>query len=95
MKVDNQIKLLLNSMAANGLLGCVDIIVLSDHGMASVPFEKNVVKLDEMVKDIGSSAYCFDCAEGLTPTLLPVDDSQSKENSVLHAAVTRLSTVEV
>ena len=76
--VDHQIELLLNSMSANGLLGCVDIIILSDHGMASVPLNENVVKLEDMVKEIRSSAYCFDCAEGLTPTLLPVNDSQSK-----------------
>ena len=79
LNVDRQIELLVSKMTANGLLGCVDIMILSDHGMASVPFQKKVVKLEEMVKDIRKSAYCFDCAEGLTPTLLPVDDSQSNK----------------
>lgn len=64
-------------MAAKGILGCVDIIVVSDHGMASVPMNRNVVKLEEMVKDVASSAFCYDCAEGLTPTLRPINDSKS------------------
>jgi predicted AlkP superfamily pyrophosphatase or phosphodiesterase len=79
LNVDHHIEMLLNGMAARRLLGCVDIIILSDHGMASVPFEKNVVKLEEIDKDIRNSAYCFDCAEGLTPTLLPIKDSQSNK----------------
>ena len=45
--------------------------------MASIPIDRNVVKLEEMLNDITTAAYCFDCAEGATPTLRPVNDSQS------------------
>lgn len=82
LKVDNQIEFLIDSMAAKGILGCVDIIVVSDHGMASVPMNRNVVKLEEMVKDVASSAFCYDCAEGLTPTLRPINDSKMERDRI-------------
>lgn len=75
--VDSQIEFLLDKLSTNGILGCVDIIILSDHGMTSVPLGQNVFQVEERVPDIRTAAYCFDCSEGMISTLRPVNDTQS------------------
>ena len=37
-RVDSQLANLYSQLAEHGLLGCVDIVVVSDHGMTSIRF---------------------------------------------------------
>ena len=73
VNVDQQIEALLQGMEESGILGCVDVMIVSDHGMASTPEEPNVLVLNDYVPDLPSTARVYD---GVLPTIRPYNDSQ-------------------
>lgn len=63
--------------------------------MASIPLHSNVVQLEELVKDITTTAYCYDCAEGSTSTLNPVNDSQAERDRIASGLECRNEMVHI
>ncbi|KAF0310573.1 Ectonucleotide pyrophosphatase/phosphodiesterase family member 1 [Amphibalanus amphitrite] len=55
-RVDAQLANLYNQLIEHGLLGCVDIVVVSDHGMASMREDCESVALDDFVPGLSSSS---------------------------------------
>ncbi|XP_043218389.1 ectonucleotide pyrophosphatase/phosphodiesterase family member 1-like isoform X2 [Amphibalanus amphitrite] len=55
-RVDAQLANLYNQLIEHGLLGCVDIVVVSDHGMASMREDCESVALDDFVPGLSNSS---------------------------------------
>jgi predicted AlkP superfamily pyrophosphatase or phosphodiesterase len=75
VNVDQQIEALLQGMEESGILGCVDVMIVSDHGMAATPEEPNVLFIKDYVPDLPNTARVYD---GVLPTIRPYNDSQGK-----------------
>lgn len=71
--VDDQLAFLLNNLEQKGILGCIDIIVLSDHGMAPTPPGEQFLILNDYVPNIGNDARIYD---GVFPTIRPNNDTE-------------------
>lgn len=72
-RVDLQLQALLNGLEQRGQLGCVDIVVLADHGMAATPFGEYVVIMEPFVPDLLSTTRIYD---GVFPNIRPNTDTQ-------------------
>ena len=57
--VDAQIRRLVDGLKSKDRLGCVNLILVSDHGMADSPPGKQLVDLEKYVKDLDNSALVF------------------------------------
>ena len=68
-------KLLIESLEQAGILGCIDLIILSDHGMAPTPLGEKFLLLDDYVPNIGNDTIIFD---EVFPAILPRNDSKGK-----------------
>jgi Type I phosphodiesterase / nucleotide pyrophosphatase len=75
MNVDSQLKSLLKGMEDSGILGCVDIMVVSDHGMASTPAGKYFVLLKDFISDVATTTRTYD---GVFPNIRPNTDTQGE-----------------
>lgn len=72
IRVDLQMKRLLDGLEAAGLISCVNIILVADHGMAPSGPEY-VIKLSEYIPDISDEAYTF---TGAFTRIDPKNDSE-------------------
>lgn len=72
-RVDNEVQVLFDNMQKAGFLGCVDVIVLADHGMASAPSGEKFLILENYVPDIASSSRIYD---GVLPNIRPHLDTE-------------------
>jgi len=57
--VDAQIRRLVDGLKRKDRLGCVNLILVSDHGMADSPAGQQLVDLEKYVKDLDNSALVF------------------------------------
>ena len=64
--VDAQIGRLVDGIERGGLAGSVDVVIVSDHGMARVP-EGNVVAFEEMVDEADAEPVTFGQVVGFRP----------------------------
>ena len=80
MNVDSQLQSLLKGMEDNGILGCVDIMVVSDHGMASTPQGKYFVLLKDFISDVATTTRTYD---GVFPNIRPNTDTQGKTKFIM------------
>lgn len=64
--VDTQIGRMMDGIARRGLAGGVDVVVVSDHGMAAVP-EGQAVALEDMVDAADAEAVSFGQVVGFRP----------------------------
>lgn len=64
-------------MEGAGILGCVDLIVLADHGMAPSPPGEKFLIMDDYVPDILNDARIYD---GVFPTIRPKLDTEGERN---------------
>ena len=69
--VDNHIEKLINGLKQSNILGCVNIIIVSDHGMANMP-DKSVIKLKKYIPDLNEVAKVF---YGPFTSIRPYDDN--------------------
>ena len=72
-QVDQQIEYLLDQMRNESILGCINLIILADHGMASTPYGKQVVSLNKLMPNITSIARIYD---GIIPSIRPHKDTE-------------------
>lgn len=56
-----------------GILGCVDVIVLADHGMAPSPTGEKFLILNDYVPNISNDARIYD---GVFPSIRPYLDTE-------------------
>ena len=75
--VDNQVQYLLDLMEKEGILGCVDLMVVADHGMANTPVDEQFVLLEDLVPNIKKDARIY---EGTVPTIRPNQDTEGIMN---------------
>lgn len=68
------LKRLLDKLETLGLIPCVNIIVVADHGMASAG-ENRTIDLVEYIEDIEQSAYIYSGAFG---RINPKNDSDGE-----------------
>ena len=80
MNVDSQLQSLLKGMEDNRILGCVDIMVVSDHGMASTPQGKYFVLLKDFISDVATTTRTYD---GVFPNIRPNTDTQGKTKFIM------------
>ncbi len=57
--IDAQIRRLVDGLKRKDRLGCVNLILVSDHGMADSPPGQQLVDLEKYVKDLDNSALVF------------------------------------
>lgn len=73
--VDNHIRNLLDGLVALNISSCVNIILVSDHGMAESPNRKQLVDLEQLTPDLlNNSLTLF----GPITAIYPKSDSQGK-----------------
>lgn len=72
-RVDGEVQFLFTAMEQSGIIGCVDVIVLSDHGMAPAPPGEKFLLMNNYVLDIVKSARIYD---GVFPSIRPYLDTQ-------------------
>lgn len=77
LKVDREIQYLLDGMKREGILGCVDMMVLADHGMASTPAGKQSLILEELIPNITTNARVYD---EINPSIRPHKDTKGEVN---------------
>lgn len=73
--VDDQLAFLLDNLEQQGILGCLDIVVLSDHGMAPTPPGEKCLILNDYVPNIANDARIY---EGVFPTIRPNNDTEGR-----------------
>lgn len=71
--MDKEVQVLFDNMQKAGILGCVDVIVLSDHGMAPAPAGEKFLIMENYVPDIVSSSRIYD---GVLPNIRPHLDTE-------------------
>lgn len=70
---------LVDGLTQLGILDCVNLIVLADHGMASsVGIRDYVIKLVDYIPDVYDLAYTY---TGAFPRLDPKNESDGKERN--------------
>ena len=72
---------MLEKLEEVGILGCVDLIVLSDHGMASTPLGEKFLLLDDYVPNIGNDTLIYD---EVFPAIRPKNDSKGNSISLFY-----------
>lgn len=72
-RVDNEVKVFFSNLEQAKILGCVDVIILADHGMAPAPEGEKFVVMSDYVPDIKSSARIYD---GVLPSIRPYLDTE-------------------
>lgn len=72
-EVDQQIQNLLTNLEQEGILGCVNLIILADHGMASTPPGEQFLIMEELVPNITKAARIYD---GVIPSIRPHLDTE-------------------
>ncbi|XP_032780225.2 ectonucleotide pyrophosphatase/phosphodiesterase family member 3 [Daphnia magna] len=77
--VDRQIRRLIDGLLARNIANCVNIIVVSDHGMADSPPGKQLVDLEKYVPDIQQSALTF---LGPVTSIRPLNETQEEEDRI-------------
>lgn len=65
--------MLFDKIEAAGILGCIDVIVLADHGMAPSPPGKQFFIMNDYVPNIAKDARIYD---GVFPTIRPKLDTE-------------------
>jgi ectonucleotide pyrophosphatase/phosphodiesterase family protein 1/3 len=63
-----------------GILGCIDLIVLADHGMAPSPPGEKFLIMDDYVPNILNDAKIYD---GVFPTIRPKLDTEGERDVLL------------
>lgn len=71
-------------MEQAGILGCVDLIVLSDHGMAPSPPGEKFLIMDNYVPNILNDARIYD---GVFSTIRPKLGTEGKPNIWLFVCI--------
>lgn len=87
--VDREIEVLFNNLDEAGILGCIDVIVLADHGMAPAPTGEKFLILNEYVPNISKDARIYD---GVFPSIRPYLDTEGSigfftSNFMSHKAI--------
>lgn len=72
-RVDREVQVLFDNLQVAGILGCVDVIVLSDHGMAPAPEGEKFLIMENYIPDIVSSSRIYD---GVLPQIRPYLDTE-------------------
>jgi len=72
-RVDQEVKFLLDGLEQEGILGCIDIIVLADHGMAPSPNGTQFYLMENLVPGISNQARIYD---GVGPNIRPYVDTE-------------------
>lgn len=75
--VDHELQLLFDMLEGAGILGCIDLIVLADHGMAPSPPGEKFLIMDDYVPNILNDARIYD---GVFPTIRPKLDTEGERN---------------
>ena len=71
--MDQEIKFLLDGLEKEGILDCINIIVLADHGMAPSPNGTQIYLMENLVPGISNQARIYD---GVGPTIRPNVDTE-------------------
>lgn len=75
--VDQMLQRLVDGLTERGLLDCVNLIVLADHGMASsVGIPDHVIKLEDYIPDISDLANTV--FTGAVPRIDPKNESEGE-----------------
>lgn len=72
-RVDQEVKFLLDGLEQEGILGCIDIIVLADHGMAPSPNGTQFYLMENLIPGISNQARIYD---GVGPNIRPNVDTE-------------------
>jgi len=57
--VDSSIRRLVDGLVSRGIFNCINLIVVSDHGMADAPSGERLVNLEQFVPDLEEKAIAF------------------------------------
>lgn len=57
--IDGEIRRLLDGLIQRNIANCVNLIVVSDHGMADSPPGERLVRLSEYIPDLDKTAITF------------------------------------
>lgn len=92
--VDQMVQRLVDGLTGLGIIDCVNLIVLADHGMASsVGIPDYVIKLADYIPDIYDLAYTY---TGAFPRIDPKNESEGEhknESKVISYYVSLLSRI--
>ncbi|KAI9555247.1 hypothetical protein GHT06_017762 [Daphnia sinensis] len=77
--VDQELQALFDNMEQVGILGCVDVIVLADHGMAPSPPGEKFLIMNDYVPNILNDARIYD---GVFSTIRPKLDTEEEHDRI-------------
>ncbi|EFX89997.1 hypothetical protein DAPPUDRAFT_190022, partial [Daphnia pulex] len=77
--VDQELQILFDMLEGAGILGCIDLIVLADHGMAPSPPGEKFLIMDDYVPNILDDARIYD---GVFPTIRPKLDTEEEHDRI-------------
>lgn len=85
--VDDVLQGFFDNLEGQGILGCIDLIVLADHGMAPSPPGEQFFIMNDYVPNILNDARIYD---GVFPTIRPKLDTEGNEKTqiLLHRLYT-------
>ena len=82
--MDEEVKFLLDSLEQEGILGCIDLVVMSDHGMASSPPGEKFLLMEDFIPNISNQARIYD---GVVPSIRPNLDTEGMHISLIYCSL--------
>lgn len=73
--VDKQIRRLIDGLVERNISNCVNIIIVSDHGMADSPSGHQLVELSRYIPDVQESTLTF---YGPVTSIRPLNESRGE-----------------
>ena len=77
--VDRYIRRLVDGLIQRNIFSCVNIIIVSDHGMADSPSGRLLVDLEKYLPDLEETTFAF---YGEVPSIRPKNDTEGTQIAI-------------
>lgn len=74
--IDSHVRMIVDGLMARNVFNCVNLIIVSDHGMADAPPDQKLIDLSKFVPDIQESVIFH---HGPVPLVRPKNDIPGKQ----------------